>query len=78
MRGRGRGLAVPGPGVLVPLIEIVPLGTPLTLAGVVLNLARLTEWFEWADECMCCSVEGNDVFVTCFVKDGSEIVEFDI
>ena len=69
-------MAVPGPGVLVPLIEIVPLGSPLTLAGVVLNLSWLAGWFEGADVSMCGPVQGNDVVVTCFVKEGSEIVEF--
>ena len=71
-------MAVPGPGVLVPFVEIIPLGTSLTLAGVVLNLAWLAGWFEGADECMCCPVEGNDVVVTCFVKGGSEIMEFTV
>ena len=74
MRGRGWGTTVPGPAVLVPLVEIIPLGTSLTLAGVVLNLAWLAGWFE----CMCCPVEGNDVVVTCFVKGGSEIMEFTV
>ena len=78
MRGRGRGLAAPGPGVLVPLIEIVPLGTPLTLAGEVLDFAWFAKWFKGADECMCSPVEGNDSVITCFVKGGSEVMEFTV
>ena len=41
MRRRGTGLAAPGLGLLVPLIEIVPLGIPLAFAGEVLDFAWL-------------------------------------
>ena len=71
-------MAASGPGVLVPLVKIIPLGISLTLAGEVLDLAWLAGWFEGADECMSGPVQGNDVVVTCFVKDGSEIMEFTV
>ena len=70
------GTAVAGPALPMPLVVVIPLGISLTLAGVVLNLSWLAGWFEGADVSMGGPVQGNDVVVICFVKEGSKRVEF--
>ena len=64
-----------GPALPVPLVVVIPLGIPLTLAGVVLNLSWFAGWLEGAYVSMGGPVESNDVVVDCIVKEESVRLE---
>ena len=59
----------------MPLVEVIPLGISLTLAGVVLNLSWFAGWLEGAYVSMGGPVESNDVVVDCVVKEESVRLE---